>query len=325
MKSLLSPHPKTLIILALVVLLTIVAGLMEPQFLSRDSIGAVLKYAGLYGVIAIGVSFVIATGGIDLSIGSWVGLTAVLFVVLLRTYDLGPAQAVLVIALLSLGAGFVHGVLVTRLDRQPFLITLCGLFVYRGIARVVSGGREQILPDELDWMRNVFVHARPLGGLPVPAVFLLLLLLAVLAAVFLNLTVTGRHLLAAGRNETAARFSGVATARVRILAFMLCSLFAGFAGILFLLDSKSALGSSFGSFFELWAIAGAVLGGCSLRGGESPAAGVLLGSLLVAEVRQAVFFVAGDEWKEFVIGIVILCGIIADQIIDRWLARRRAA
>ena len=322
LKSVLTQHSKTLLIFALLLVLTLGCGWLEPRFLSRDSLGAVLKYAGLFGVIALGVGFVILTGGIDLSIGSWVGLSAVLYPVLLKQ-GCGAGGAALVIAGLSVLAGLLHGLLVTKLNLQAFLVTLCSLFIYRGLARVVGGGREQILPVDQEWLRDTLVLGRPLAGLPVPAVFLLMIGLAIVAAIFLNLTVTGRRLLATGSNEQAARFCGIGTTRLRVLSFVICSLLAGLAGVLFLLDGRSALGSSFGSSYELWAIAGAVLGGCSLRGGRCAVAGVVLGSVMVAEVRQAVFFVAGDEWKEFVIGVFILAGVIADETFSRWMAARR--
>jgi ribose transport system permease protein len=323
MKTSLARHQKTLIIAALLVLLTIICTSLEPRFISRDGIGLILKYAGLYGIIALGVSFVIITGGIDLSIGSWIGLSAVLFPVLMRDYGMSPGLAVLSVLGVSAIAGTLHGLLVTRLRLQPFLVTLCGLFIYRGLARIVGGNREQMVPPGAQWMREALVKGQPLGDLPVPAVFLLLLALAALAAVFLNRTVWGRHLIATGRNEQAARFSGVNTDAVRIMAYIICSVLAGLAGILFLLEVNSAQGSGFGNFYELWAIAGAVLGGCSLRGGQAGVAGVLLGILMVAEVRQAVGLIVRDEFKEFVIGCFILAGVVADEALGRFLSRRR--
>ena len=176
----------------------------------------------------------------------------------------------------------------------------------------------------MKWMPEAFVSGRPVSFLPVPAVFLILILLCVLGALFLNKTVAGRHMLATGRNEQAARFSGVNTAAVRILAFVICSVLAGFAGILWLAETKSALGSSFGSFFELWAIAGAVLGGCSLRGGECSIAAVLLGILMVAEIKQGVLLIVEDSWKEVVLGMFVLAGVILDELLTRWLAHRRS-
>jgi ribose transport system permease protein len=323
MKSILARHQKTLIIAALLVLLTVICTALEPRFISRDGVGLILKYAGLYGIIALGVSFVIITGGIDLSIGSWIGLSAVLFPVLMRDYGMGAGSAVAAVLGISAMAGVLHGVLVTKLRLQPFLVTLCGLFIYRGLARIVGGNREQMVPPGAQWMREGLVKGQPLGDLPVPAVFLLLLALAALAAVFLNQTVWGRHLVATGRNEQAARFSGVRTDAVRIMAYVICSLLAGLAGILFLLEVNSAQGSGFGNFYELWAIAGAVLGGCSLRGGQAGVAGVLLGILMVAEVRQAVGLIVRDEFKEFVIGCFILGGVVADEVLSRFLSRRR--
>ncbi len=316
-------HQKTLVIAGFLILLSLVCWMLEPKFMSSDSIGLVLKYAGLYGIIALGVSFVIITGGIDLSIGSWIGFCAVLLPSLVKEHGLSPAVAVLIIAALSAAAGVLHGLLVTKLRLQPFLVTLCGLFIYRGFARVTGAGREQQLPESLSWMQDTLISGRPVAGLPVPSVFLVLILLSIAAAVFLNKTVWGRHMLATGRNEQAARFSGVNTTGMRILSFVLCSLLAGFAGILFLAESKSALGSSFGSFFELWAIAGAVLGGCSMRGGECSIAGVLLGGLMVAEIRQGVLFVVEDTWKEVILGLFVLGGVIADEFMSRWLARRK--
>lgn len=317
-----APHQKTLVIAGFLALLSLACWLMEPAFLKPSSIDLVLKYAGLFGIIALGVSFVIITGGIDLSIGSWIGFSAVLLPVLVNGHGWNPWAAIAAIIGLSALAGLAHGLLVTKLKLQPFLVTLCGLFIYRGLARVASDGREQLLPQSLQWMPEMLVSGRPVPGVPLPAVFLLLVLLCILAAVFLNMTIPGRHMLAAGRNEQAARFSGVNTGAIRILAFVLCSVLAGIAGILWLAETKSALGSSFGSFYELWAIAGAVLGGCSLRGGECSIAAVLLGSLMVAEIKQGVLFVVEDLWKEVVLGLFVLGGVVVDEFMSRWLARR---
>ena len=188
--------------------------------------------------------------------------------------------------------------------------------------RCGDAGREHSLPEDMRWIKDDLLLGRPLGALPVPGVFLVLAGLCVLAAVFLNLTVWGRQLLATGRNEQAARFSGVNTNAIRVLSFVLCSVLAGLAGLFFLADAPSVLGSSFGSFYELWAIAGAVLGGCSLRGGECSIAAVLLGSLMVAEIKQGVLFVVEDLWKEVVLGLFVLGGVILDEVMSRWLARR---
>lgn len=314
-------HQKTLVIALLLAVLTAVCWWMQPQFLGEMNIGLVLKYAGLFGIITLGVSFVIATGGIDLSIGSWIGCTAVLTPVLVKEYGMGAAGAIAVVLGLSVLAGLVHGLLVTKLRLQPFLVTLCGLFIYRGLARVAGGDRQQLLPESLLWVKKSLIEGRIVASLPVPAVFVLLVFLCVCGAVFINKTVWGRHLLATGRNEQAARFSGVNTAAVRILAFVICSVLAGLSGLLWLAEVGFAQGSSTGSFYELWAIAGAVLGACSLRGGECRMAGVLLGILMVAVIKQGVLLGVDDRWKEVVIGLFVLGGVILDEVMSRWLAR----
>jgi len=316
-------HQKTLVIAGFLAVLSVVCWWLEPAFLRPASIYLVLKYAGLFGIIALGVSFVIITGGIDLSIGSWIGFCGVLVPVLVKVEGWPVAGALGAVAGLSVVAGTAHGLLVTRLGLQPFLVTLCGLFIYRGLARVTGDGREQSLPEEMGWMREGLLLGQPLPGLPVPGVFLVLVGLCVVAAVFLNKTVWGRHLLATGRNEQAARFSGVRTGRVRVLAFILCSVLTGLGSLFFLLDVVAVTGSAFGNFYELWAIAGAVLGGCSLRGGECRVAAVLLGSVMVAEIKQGVLFVVEDLWKEVVLGLFVLGGVVLDEVLSRWLARRR--
>jgi ribose transport system permease protein len=162
-------------------------------------------------------------------------------------------------------------------------------------------------------------------GFPVPC--LIFVLVAVLAGIFLNRTVQGRHLLALGNNEEAARFSGVRTKRLTILAYVLSSLLAGLGGLLFVFDTNSAQPVDFGNFYELFAIAAAVLGGCSLRGGSGTILGVVIGTALIQLLRNMINLV---DWIpkniEFaVIGGVILAGAIGDEIAKRIVNRRRGA
>src|SRR3712207_6534750 len=202
--------------------------------------------------------------------------------------------------LLSLAIGLAHGLLITKLRLQPFVVTLCGLLLYRGIARGITAdqtqgfatgykalrylatGRPFSVPVPfLNWISegnwssvrtNPFTGAQTkldaISWVDVPMPFLIMIALAIVAAVFLNRTIWGRYLLALGRNEQAARYSGINTDSMTVLAYVICSLLAGFGGMLFIFDVNSAQPSDFGNFYELYAIAAAVLGGCSLRGGE---------------------------------------------------------
>jgi ribose/xylose/arabinose/galactoside ABC-type transport system permease subunit len=157
----------------------------------------------------------------------------------------------------------------------------------------------------------------------VPTPTLVLIALAVVASIFLNRTVYGRYLLALGRNEEAARYSGINTQRMIVVAYVLCSLAAGLGGILFALDVNSVQPSGFGNFYELYAIAAAVLGGCSLRGGEGNIVGVVIGAAVMRVLYNAINILGISTKLEFaIIGVVILAGVIVDTVVKRMVARR---
>jgi len=160
----------------------------------------------------------------------------------------------------------------------------------------------------------------------VPMTIVYLTVIAVIAAVFLNKTIFGRYMLALGHNEDAARYSGVNTDRMVILAYMICSFCAGVAGILFALDLNSVQPANFGESWELYAIAAAVLGGCSLRGGEGSILGVIIAAAVMRVLYNAIQLVGG-RWltaEYAIIGLVILLGVIADEMVKRMAVARRA-
>jgi ribose transport system permease protein len=161
-------------------------------------------------------------------------------------------------------------------------------------------------------------------GIPNPC--LILLAVAVLAIIFLNFTIYGRYMLALGRNEEATRYSGINTDRMIILAYVICGMLSGLGGMLFVLDVGSAQPVDFGSFYELYAIAAAVLGGCSLRGGEGTIIGVVIGAAVMQVLKNSITLI---DWiptniEYAVIGAVILGGVIVDELVKRFAAKRRA-
>ena len=165
----------------------------------------------------------------------------------------------------------------------------------------------------------------PLGQTLVPAPLITLLVLAGLAAIFLNQTIYGRYLLALGRNEDAARYSGIRTDRMVILAYVICSGAAGVAGILFALDMNVVQPSGHGNFYELYAIAAAVLGGCSLRGGEESIVGVIIGAAVIQVLYNSIILLSIPSQLEFsIIGLVILAGVVTDELVKRYRDRRQA-
>jgi ABC-type xylose transport system permease subunit len=157
----------------------------------------------------------------------------------------------------------------------------------------------------------------------VPMPILMLIALTIIASTFLNRTVYGRYLLALGRNEEAARYSGINTKRMVVVAYVLCSLSAGLGGVLFSLDINSIQPAGFGNFYELYAIAAAVLGGCSLRGGEGNILGVVIGAAVMRVLYNAINILGISTKLEFaIIGIVILAGAIVDVVVKRMVAKR---
>ena len=321
-ERLIKSNQKTMAILMVLVLVTVVTVIIEPRFWTAANRSDLMKYAGLYGIIAIGVAFVIITGGIDLSIGSLIGISGVLLPKLLTVTGWSiPASFALILGI-GLLIGLWHGLLITKLRLQPFVVTLCGLFIYRGIARTLGGDRKQGFGIEFTELREFFVKGETMG---LPNSFVVMLLIALMAALFLNKTVYGRYLLALGRNEEAVRLSGINTDRMKIIAYMICSGLAALGGMMFVLETNSATGSNFGNFYELYAIAGAVLGGCSLRGGEGAILGVVCGAALVQVIENATFYVSDDDTIKFtVIGTFILVGVVVDELFKRYAARRKA-
>ncbi len=316
---------KILGILGLLVAIFVVTWIVEPKFVSAYNLQNIIRWTSLFGIISIGVAFVIITGGIDLSIGSLIGLVGCLLPMLLAA-GYSPVVALLAVVVLSLAIGLMHGLLITRLGLQPFVVTLCGLLFYRGFARWLTHDQVQGFGSSYEGLRQLAIGKVSLGGgfaLPIP--FFLLLLAGVLAALFLNRTIWGRYLLALGRNETAARYSGIQIERMKVLAYVLCSGTAGLGGILFALDVNSVQPAAHGNFYELYAIAAAVLGGCSLRGGEGSILGVVIGAAVMRLLYNAINVSGIPTQLEFaIIGAVILAGVIADELIRRVAGRRRA-
>jgi ribose transport system permease protein len=305
---------KNIGILSILLVVFTATAIGNANFLTAYNMFNLVERSSLYGIIGIGVAFVIITGGIDLSIGSLIGLVATLlpFIVVQLSFPL--ALGLLAIFALSLCVGVTHGMLITRLKLQPFVVTLCGLMIYRGLARWVVSDKTMGYGNEVFSGLKVMVgNMSQLPGM------------AGVSSIFLNKTIYGRYLLALGRNEQAARFSGINTSLMIVLAYVLCSLISGFGGLLFALDYGSIQPDSFGNFYELYAIAAAVLGGCSLRGGEGSIFGIILGAALMRLLMNSISMLGIDDQLEpAVIGIVILLGVMVDELVKRFAARRRA-
>ena len=306
---------KELGILGLLVLLCVVTSIQNPNFLRIENIQNMARLTGIYGIFSLGLAFVVITGGIDLSVGSVFALLGVILALSLKRGD--PAVGALA-ATLGVGAaiGLLHGVLVTRLRLQPFLVTLCGLLVYRGIARTIANDETQGfgMAKGFEWLPKL-VNQNTAG---VPNTFWMLLAVATVLWVVLHRSVYGRHLFAVGRSEDAARYAGIDAKRVILIAYAVCGLLTGIAAILLAFFTNTVGPATHGNSYELYGIAAAVLGGCSLRGGEGSVVGVVLGAALLRVLQNLVTLLHIPSSLEFAVtGGVILAGVLADEILRR--------
>jgi ribose transport system permease protein len=306
---------KELWIAMLLILACATVAAINPRFLSPTNLKNTSNLIGIYGIFSIGMGIVIITGGIDLSVGSVFALQGVVLSILLMQFH-WPwtiATATVVLGVVLLGA--IHGFLITIVRLQPFIVTLCGLLFYRGLARFIAGDQTK------GFGTSEFGLLRPLatGKLgPVPMPFVLLLVVGVIMWFVLHRSVYGRYLFAVGRNEEAARYCGINTRLVIGSAYAVSMLLAAISGIQFAFYTNSVSPSGHGSSYELYGIAAAVLGGCSLRGGEGSILGILLGTALLQVLQNLVNLLGiPSSLNLAVMGAVILIGVSADQLLAR--------
>jgi ribose transport system permease protein len=303
------------IFMLLLVLCTTVA-LINPRFLSVSNLQSRGGLIGIFGIFSIGSGIVIITGGIDLSIGSMMALLGVQLAILL--VDKQWPWPLAILSVLAVGAllGLGHGLLITRLKLQPFIVTLCGLLIYRGAARFVAQDETKGFGTEkgFEFLQKLATE-RTMG---VPNPLIVMIIVAVIMWVVLHRSVYGRYLFAVGQNEAAARYSGINTRAMVSSAYVLSGLFGGIAAILLAFYTNSVSPSSHAESYELYGIAAAVLGGCSLSGGEGSVLGIVLGTVLLQVLQNLVILLNIPSSLDFaVMGTVILLGVTADKLLKK--------
>ena len=306
------------IFILLVVLCIFVSVMSHGTFLKPINLQNTSQQIGLYGIFSIGAGIVIITGGIDLSVGSLLALLGVLLSMMLTDKVHPWPWPLAVLAVLAGGAliGSFHGFLITRVGLQPFIVTLCGLLFYRGLARFIASDHTQGFGEAKGFEILQVIATGKLLGIPVP--FVLLLIVALIMGVVLHKSIFGRYLYAVGRNEEAARYSGVNTRRIIAGAYVISGMLTGLAAILIAFYTNSVQPSSHGQSYELYGIAAAVLGGCSLRGGEGSIAGILIGAALLQVLQNLVNLLnVPTSLNDAVVGAVILLGVITDQLLKK--------
>jgi ribose transport system permease protein len=311
-------------IAVLLFVLCAVTAILNHNFLSPVNLTNMANIIGMFGIFSIGLGLVIITGGIDLSVGSMFALAGVLLAMALRDWNLPWPVAALIVVLLPMFLGWVHGLLITRMHMQPFIVTLCGLLFYRGLARFVTNDETKGFGTVagLDFLR--YLANGNLAGIPMP--FVLLIIISAITWVALHRSVYGRYLFATGRNAEAARYAGINTKWIITLSYVIAGALTAISGMIFAFYTNSVSPANHGNAYELYGIAAAVLGGCSLRGGEGSVIGVLIGTALLQVLRNLVNLLGIPSSLDFaVMGAVILIGVMADQIFTERRNRRQIA
>ncbi|MBY8909934.1 ABC transporter permease [Salinicoccus roseus] len=289
-------------------LLVIVITIMNQQFLSPDNLMNLLRQVSINGLIAFGMTFVILTGGIDLSVGSILAFSSAM-TALIITSGIDPVFAMLLGCVVGLLAGAVNGLLVTVGGMAPFIATLATMTIYRGATLVVTDGRPITgLGDSL--LFQMFGKGY-FFGIPVPAVTMIVIF--IILYIVLNKTIFGRRTYAIGGNETAAALSGIKVSRTKIMIYALSGLMSAIAGIILASRLDSAQPTA-GETYELDAIAAVVLGGTSLMGGKGRIIGTLIGVLIIGVLNNGLNLIGVSSFYQQIIkGLVIVVAVLIDR------------
>jgi ribose transport system permease protein len=289
------------------IVLVVVFSSMTDVFLTQRNLVNILQQSSINACIAIGMTLVIISGGIDLSVGPTAALSAVLSATLLMAGY--PVPVVIAVALMiGISCGMLNGILIAYAGLQPFIVTLGTLSLFRALGLIYTGGNPVLaLPAHY---RQVFTST--LFGLPVPVI--VVGVLAVVAAILLRKTPLGEYILAVGGNEEAARVSGVPIARTKVLTYMISGGLASLAAVI-LIARLGAAEPTLGNLWELEAIAAAAIGGASLMGGKGSIFGTILGAIVLGAMRNGLTLLNVQAFYQLLAtGIIIILAMLVDRL-----------
>ncbi|MDO8992888.1 ABC transporter permease [Daejeonella sp.] len=289
-------------------IICLIISFISPQFLTVSNWTIIITQVSINALLAFGVTFVIITGGIDLSLGSIVAVAGVSAAMLAHPDSYPVIVPVFAGLFAGLLIGAFNGFIITKSKIAPFIVTLGTMTIGRGLALILSNGRPvSNLSDSF-----VFIGSGKIMGIPV--LIVILILMFILCSVILNKTILGRYIYAVGGNEQAARASGINVSQVKMAVYSISGLLAGLAGIL--LTSRITTGQpNAGAGFELDAIAAVVIGGTSTTGGKGSIAGTLIGVLLIGVINNSLDLLnVTSYYQQVVMGIIIIGAVVLDSL-----------
>ncbi len=311
--------------LALLLLLTmIVMGALNPTFFTAENLLEMSRFFVETGLIALAMTPIIITGGIDLSVGSIMGLCVVAMGLGWHHLQLAPGACIALGLLVGTVAGLGNGLFVARLRMPPLIVTLATMALYRGLAHGL-GARRPVSDFPVSYYDLGQAYYTVLGTYQVPQQLPIFLVLAALVGIALHRSVLGRHVYAIGHNETAARFAGVPVARTKMLLYAFAGLMSGLAGAIFLSRVATAKADA-GILMELDAITVCVLGGVSISGGRGGIVGTVIGLLIVSSLTRGLTLARVPfEDQKIVLGAVLIAAAVVHHLMETRGARKRAA
>lgn len=290
------------------ILLGAILSLLSPSFLTSDNLLTVLLQSSINAIIAVSATFIIISGGIDLSVGSIVALSTAVMGEMVITRGVNPFVGLLIALTVGLAVGVIHGIVIAKFKINPFIVTLGAMTIWRGVAlEFVNGQTIYGLPDTITWLGQASI-----GPIPVPVI--VTVLVYILAWYLLKRTRVGLYTYAIGGNEKASRLSGINLVRTKIFIYAFGGLLCGLAGIIVAgrINGTSAV---VGSGYELDAIAAVVIGGTSLAGGRGVIWGTLIGAIIMGVIRNGLNLLnVSPYYQMIIIGLVIIVAVGMDSI-----------
>lgn len=303
-----SGFKQKLLAFASLIILVIVFSVASSNFFQFSNLVGILVSTAVIGVLALGATFVIITGGIDLALGTVMTFSSVMVGIIITFWGLPVPLGIVGGILAGALCGFISGLMVAKMNIPPFIATLAIMMVTKGLSLVITGAKPIYFNDDPIFAKIAMGKMIP----GIPNTIVIFLLLGVIASIILSKTIIGRYNFALGSNEEATRLSGVNTVKWKIVIYTITGIFSGIAGILMASRLNSAQ-PSLGTGYELEAIAAVVIGGTSLSGGVGSILGTIIGALIMSVLTNGLQIMSvAQEWRTVIVGVVIIIAVYAD-------------